>query len=287
VYRPRVTDQYPPPPEQPPGDNPQPAYPPPPGYPLPPSYPPPGDPYSMQQYGYPGYPPADPGVNYPGYPPVDPGVNGFAIAALVFGLLSLVLWPLVIFAVIFGIIALVQISKRGQRGRGMAITGLAASAVGVLVLIGVITYAVTQLPDKTAASQTPAPTVAPTVAASTPTPEATEEATTEPTDSDTYVAGDCLNDIKGAGTHVSCTTPHDGEVFGVFTLKNGKWPGSAAVKKQAVAGCDSRLTKYAKSPSKYDYLYAFPVQSAWPDDRRVICVATNPSGKKLTGSIRK
>jgi len=244
-------------------------------------YPPPGDPYA-QQYGHPGYP-AYPG--YPGYPPPDPGRSGFAIAALIFGILGVVLWPLIILAVIFGIIALVQIGRRGQRGRGMAITGLVLAGVGVLAFAGVVAYSVTRLPDKTtSATHTAAPTAEPTVVPSTPTAEPTTEATTADTD---YVVGECINDIKGDHTKVSCSASHDGEVFGVFSLKNGKWPGAAAVTKQAEAGCDSRLIKYAKNSRKLDYLFAYPDKSSWPDDRRVVCVATGANGKKLTGSIRR
>jgi Septum formation len=51
----------------------------------------------------------------PGYqPPPEQRTNGFAIASLVFGIIRGIL-----LAVIFGIIALVQIPKKNQKGKGL------------------------------------------------------------------------------------------------------------------------------------------------------------------------
>jgi hypothetical protein len=122
----------------------------------------------------------------------------------------------------------------------------------------------------------------PTVAGSAPTDQPTEESTTE-----NYTPGQCLNDLSGSRSHVSCSAPHDGEVYAVFNLKNGKWPGEAAVKKQAEAGCNTRLDSYAKKPSKLDFYYLYPDESFWPDDRGVICIAADPNDKKITGSVRR
>ena len=95
----------------------------------PPSYPPPG--------GY-GYPPPAPGGSggYPpgtGYPqPV--GTNGFAIAALACALVGLVCFGTGSFlGIVFGFIALNQIKRTGQNGRGMAITGI---VIGAVITVG-------------------------------------------------------------------------------------------------------------------------------------------------------
>jgi hypothetical protein len=63
---------------------------------------------------------------------VRPSLNSFAVTALVVSLLCLA--PL---GLIFGIVALLQISKKGQRGKGLAIAGISVSGV-VLVLAGVV-----------------------------------------------------------------------------------------------------------------------------------------------------
>jgi len=111
--------------------------------------------------------------------------------------------------------------------------------------------------------------------------------TTESTTADEYVPGQCLNDLNGTRSHVTCSAPHDGEVYAVFNLKNGAWPGVAAVKKQANSGCDSRLESYAKNPGKLDFYYLYPDEIYWPDDRSVICIAADPNDKKITGSVRR
>lgn len=106
----------------------------PPGYP-PPSSPPPGG------YGY--QPPPAPGYGYPpsGYPPQqNVGTNPWAVASLVcslFGWVCLFIGALL--GVIFGFVALSQISRTGQKGRGMAIAGIVIGFVllfaGVSLLI--------------------------------------------------------------------------------------------------------------------------------------------------------
>lgn len=100
-----------------------------------PSAPPGGEqPGQPPQYGQPTY--GQPGFGAPGYgPPGKTGTNGFAIAALVFGIIGGIL-----LAVIFGFIALSQIKKTGQAGRGLAIAGLVLAAlytIGVIIIIAV------------------------------------------------------------------------------------------------------------------------------------------------------
>ena len=56
--------------------------------------------------------------------------SGFAIASLVLGILGISL-----LSIIFGFIALSQIKKRGQKGRGMAIAGIVLGFVWTALLI--------------------------------------------------------------------------------------------------------------------------------------------------------
>ena len=141
------------------------GYPPPPDYgsyppPSPPSYPPPAAPYpgaSPPPYpgappppAYPGAPPpsAYPGAGYQQYPgQANPGsTNGMAIAALVTSIAGIVIGiPLTfmcfigvlipIAAIVLGIVALNQLKRNPQKGRGMAISGIAVGATS-LVLTG-------------------------------------------------------------------------------------------------------------------------------------------------------
>jgi len=88
-------------------------------------------------------PPPPPGGTYPGgwAPPPSQGTNGLAVAALICGLFwiggigSLL-------GLIFGIVALSQIRKRGGAGRGMAIAGIVLGGIGIVGTIGAALIAV-------------------------------------------------------------------------------------------------------------------------------------------------
>lgn len=70
--------------------------------------------------------------------PSPEGTNGFAIAALLCGLFGFV-FVLIVFAVIFGCIALSQIKKNEQKGRGSAIGGLVAAGLWTVGLVVAVT----------------------------------------------------------------------------------------------------------------------------------------------------
>lgn len=110
----------------------------------PPSYgvPPPSGPY--QPYGYgpaPGYGPPPPPPGWAGYA-IPPATNGMAIAALVSVFFCA---PL---ALVFGIIALSQISGTNQKGRGLAIAGIVLSVLALIVAV-VLLVSIGQNADKT------------------------------------------------------------------------------------------------------------------------------------------
>ncbi len=145
--------------------------PPPPDYPLPTGYGPPGYP-DPPPYRGPSYPPPPPqfGPSYPppgysgggyGGPPVYPGpydpynayqwrsheTNGLAIGSMVTSIAGVVLGillnilaiPIPIVGVVLGAVALNQIKRTGQQGRGLAIAGIAVGATtAVLMVIFVI-----------------------------------------------------------------------------------------------------------------------------------------------------
>lgn len=113
---------YPPaytPPQSAPGPDSGWSYPePPPPAPPPPPVMPYAVPVAVAPYGY--YQPAPP-------------TNGMAIASLVVSLTVPFLGP--ILAVVFGHIALSQISRKGDGGRGMAIAGLVIGYIGIAVIV--------------------------------------------------------------------------------------------------------------------------------------------------------
>jgi hypothetical protein len=108
---------------------------------------PPGTPYgNLQQPPYPyQYPPAAPGQYgpppppYPGYLQPRTG-NGKAVAGLVLGILSIVLFwftffdaIFVILGLIFSIIAMGETKASGTGGRGLAVSGLVCSIIGAVL----------------------------------------------------------------------------------------------------------------------------------------------------------
>jgi hypothetical protein len=84
------------------------------------------DPYAQPSSNPPPQPTGYPGPEFP--PPPAASTNGFAVAALVFGILGGLL------GLVFGIIALVQIRRTGQKGTGLAVAGLVLSALWLLAL---------------------------------------------------------------------------------------------------------------------------------------------------------
>lgn len=133
-----------------------------PGYALPaPPYVQPGQPYPQQgpAYAQPGQPYAQPGPGYAqpgpgyGYPPQAPRPgNGMAVAALVTGIVALLvcLIPFVnavsilagIAGVVLGVIGLRAARDRQGAGRGMSIAGLITGAVALVVAAVVLTVTI-------------------------------------------------------------------------------------------------------------------------------------------------
>lgn len=198
------------------------------------------------------------------------GNNGLAVATLICGILA----PcgVGLLALIFGIIALVQIKQSGQKGRGMAITGLALT--GVWAVLGVILVVVLLVLGAGADGDG-------------------EAATSGEVGIDSLLPGDCVERLEeGSITTtvptVPCAEPHAGEVYAIFDLTDGDWPGDEAVWEEAETGCIDRLFGY--SPTAYedeqvDIFYVHPTSESWEiGDREVVCVTYYLDGLR-TGSI--
>lgn len=273
---------------QPPLPNPQP----PPGYPplgpqSPPTYPPPNQ--GPPGYPPPAYPPGPAGL--PGYQPGPPasGTNGFAVAALILGILGFFTLPIPL-AVVFGFVALSQIRRTGQAGRGMAIAGIVLAGVwtvlvALLIIAGVIGSSVSVAPGA----------AAPT--APVPTPSGGTTPSDDPSSVDVNVidvkVGDCISRMTGISKNVRlqvtpCTDPHEGEVFALFDATGVPYPGDPALSRQADDGCTDRLAGYAPTAADVPGLgisFVYPSAESWTAGRRQIqCIAT--SDPPATGSIR-
>jgi hypothetical protein len=200
--------------------------------------------------------------------------NGFAIASLIFGIIGGVL-----LSVIFGFVALSQIKKRNERGRGMAIAGLSISGAWVaLICVGVLAFSLFGANT----TSTTGGTVT-TAQASTETAVKVE----------TLRVGDCVNGLEEGDISklpaISCSEPHQGEVVGDYKISASSYPGEQAVTDEANDKCNDILLAY--SPSTKDdqsigIFFVYPTVSSWAQgDRQVLCIAEHTSGKK-TGSIK-
>jgi hypothetical protein len=103
--------------------------------------------------------------------------------------------------------------------------------------------------------------------------------------------GQCVNSGSDAlkFTVLSCTRPHDAEVFAAFTLPAGPWPGASAVRVDAGNGCASRFNSYIDpqlATASLTQEYVYPNQAAWQaGERTVVCEVSAVNGR-LTGSVR-
>ena len=66
--------------------------------------------------------------------------SGFAIASLVLGIVSLIINPLCLLAIPFGIVGIVNTGKPGTKGRGMAIAGLVIGAVALVLWVAALIF---------------------------------------------------------------------------------------------------------------------------------------------------
>ena len=109
--------------------------------------------------------------------------------------------------------------------------------------------------------------------------------------------GDCFDDPDAAEEAVSdvavvdCDEPHDNEVYEVFALADGDFPGDEAVREQADQGCVAAFDAFVGTPyldSELDYAWLVPTQESWDqgDDRTVVCVVYDLSLEPLTGTAR-
>lgn len=220
----------------------------------------------------------------PGYgpPPQSRRTNGMATAALAFGIIGGAL------GIIFGFIALHQIKRTGDGGRGRAIAGIVLSSMWLLGAAAL--FALGAVADSLADDLDGSPGASPT----------------EPKEVDAkkMKVGDCINDDQGATNTtatgepvevesvkiVPCDGPHDGEVMAVFRLTGAVMPSDQQMSQLASAGCKKRmLSRISRDPAANALAtsYYYPTAESWrAGDRAVTCVAVAATeGQKLTRKL--
>jgi hypothetical protein len=249
--------QLPPPPTSGVGDASAPPVPPvPPVSSAPPAYP-----------EFPGYA-ADPdGREY------RPGSNGRAIAALCCGVLGFVPFASIA-AIVLGIVALAQLRRVVQNGRGMAVAGIVLGSLWVAGAVALVVFAVTSTPDRDeSGALVPGQTVQV---------------------SDLRL-GDCFDGVPATdgtpmtdATSVACSEPHEGQLAALATLPAGPWPGLEAAALRAESTCSTAVPSGVRveDRGRVQLIYLYPSsQASWRADRGVSCILVDPDGGHLTHSV--
>ena len=105
--------------------------------------------------------------------------------------------------------------------------------------------------------------------------------------------GDCFDDESASEITdvpaVPCADAHDNEVYYLFDLPDGEYPGADAVSSGADEGCAAQFESFAGiayESSTLDWFTITPTEETWNslNDREVICSIYDPAGK-TSGSL--
>lgn len=214
--------------------------------------------------------------------------NGVAIAAIIMG----VVVP--IGGIIAGAIALAQIKRTGEKGRGLAIGGIVAG--GVITVLSIVAVVVALVVFALFGAGVAATSAAPFDPPAEPGDGGVTIGPSEQAPGDVYTlpVGACLDDISSGfispSNLVDCAQPHTYEVFGGFFLADGAFPGGDSIASSAYEGCDAVYPDYVGVPweqSTLAYTYVSPTAETWAGgDREISCMLYDPEVDQTTGSLR-
>ncbi len=111
----------------------------------------------------------------------------------------------------------------------------------------------------------------------------------------TAEVGACVNtsDLSGGEITeiptVDCSEEHDAQIFHVFDMDDGDYPGDDAVQTAAQDGCLAEFEPFvgtAYEDSALDFSFIYPTEQTWTqaDDREVLCVLYSMDGSTTTES---
>ncbi|MFJ3959854.1 DUF4190 domain-containing protein [Streptomyces sp. NPDC090036] len=211
----------------------------------------------------------------PGYGQHPPALNGFALAALLSGLLCFP--PL---GVAFGIAALVQIAKRGDRGKVLAIVGLAVSVVMTGVLVLATGRILTAVDDRFESLSE------------------YSDVEGELTDLDDLRPGECFNvpggyliDERPLTYRIDCAQVHHGEVTASKVLGTADVPGSGGADRASEDACWKAQDEYAMDtwalPEYAEMFYYAPSPESWAEGDRVLLCVIGTNEEERRGSLRR
>jgi hypothetical protein len=235
---------------------------------------------------YPGSPSGSPGGPGAPAPPSGPA-NGWAIAAFILGLLGA--FPL---GIIFAIVALRQIGDSRQRGKGLALAGLALSIIWGAALAVYLVLGNSGTPAGQSAGGGSHPSAS---SSSAPASPGSSHGRSQTSVFDLRT-GQCFQNPPASQavlgityvTVVPCTTLHNAQVFVEFPATGTSYPGSASLKSQANQGCQSRVAKNletSKITSSMNLHFLYPLSTSWGQGHRSITCLVVDSKTELKSSL--
>jgi hypothetical protein len=110
-----------------------------------------------------------------------------------------------------------------------------------------------------------------------------------------FRVGDCFDDPSTTSDEVSdvagvpCSGPHDNEVFHLYDLPDGSFPGSAAIDASVETECLTAFEDYVGISYQVSELFFFPLtptEASWAQSDREVACALYADGEQLTGSMK-
>lgn len=105
--------------------------------------------------------------------------------------------------------------------------------------------------------------------------------------------GDCISNFNAEEqvselTVIPCEEEHDQEVFGVFEVPDGDFPGSEAFEAQVTTDCVAEFANFVGldyNESALDIQWLEPTEESWAQgDRELVCTVLDPAGP-VTGTL--
>ncbi|MFJ1793862.1 DUF4190 domain-containing protein [Kitasatospora griseola] len=243
----------------------------------------------QQPWGTGGYPPPGmPGMpGAPGGPMMYPApqrslyTNNLAIASLIVGIVCCYFGFI---GIGLGIGALRQIKRTGERGKGLAISGIVAGSLGmVLFVLSVIggAFSVDDFEEDGSRPSHVSPTSNADLSANSPF---------------RLYLGQCFDRAAaGNAKPVDCASAHFGETYWTqpSAKQTGAYPGEDVMEEEAEKLCADRVDTYVADtwsiPDKVVTFYFYPDRAAWkaPAARRIVCFLANEDKSSRTGMLQK
>ena len=120
-------------------------------------------------------------------------------------------------------------------------------------------------------------------------------------DAFTIRMGDCFDNTRSLASDeagevsslpgVPCSEPHDNEVYAVFEVDYGSFPGDDMMSEHAFEACLARFEDFVGieyESSTLDITALYPSSQSWSmhNDREVVCAVYDMNDGKLTGTAK-